>query len=197
MDEFAQTRQPDDLFDDDFTPIEETVTPSTQVAQPESSGSRNHHHRGGHQQQRGPRDQREHRKTRGLVTSQRDNGEVAPQAVASRDEQTSTTEEGGAAAERRPEAVKGDRSGTGGVKKVGSRYHTTKSQIADLDPFAHLEKADRRRTHGATSVDSTEERRARRGASSSRSRRGGFSTTRAARGGQAARRTSESTRDGR
>ena len=137
MDEFAQTRQPDDLFDDDFVPIptqdqprpiHENPTAAIAAYQVGGDSVRGRRGRGG-QSRRGP--------TRG---SGRD-GVV---------EQDSTTKIGTTSSQvNRPinkddvhgEAVKGDRSGTGGVKMVRDydfipqwRYSALKYRMVVVTP---------------------------------------------------------------
>jgi len=109
MDEFAQTRAPEDLFDDDFTPI---LGSSTQPIPQSASRGRGEQQRG--RGERGGRG-RGRGKTEVPAEATRENQEP--------DESIEAAKEGG-----REPAVRGDRSGTGGVKKVrGSLYipHST------------------------------------------------------------------------
>ena len=118
-DGFAQTRAPDDLFDDDFTPIEQPAPVPVQEFNsfnPTQSGSRigqSSHVRGSsHYEGRG-------RAGRGA----RREGQLAnpqPTEVKPSDgQEVAIAIEEGTKEEPRVSAVKGDRSGTGGVKKVG------------------------------------------------------------------------------
>ena len=134
MDEFAQTRAPDDLFfDDDFTPIPEPVVeanpvpapapvpaptpsaaPPTAPQGPANSARGRDGHRGG--RGRGGR--------RGGAQAPVPTGPAA--AVAPEGPVNENSEADGAAAEtakppqtpHKEGAVRGDRSGTGGVKRV-------------------------------------------------------------------------------
>jgi len=101
MDEFAQTRAPDDLFDDDFTPLSGST--------PQPAAQTSHRARGDYQRGRGERGGRG--RGRGRAEAQ---GEVAREGQEP-SESTEAVREGG-----REPAVRGDRSGTGGVKKVAT-----------------------------------------------------------------------------
>jgi len=122
IDEFAQTRPPDDLFDDDFIPLDEPAPPEpVQHVEPEEittpepapapapappSAPR------GRGAPRGPR--------RGGNTSR--HAPAAPRAVEPTVEPTPEENDGTEASqaakpERREAAVRGDRSGTGGPKR--------------------------------------------------------------------------------
>ena len=113
VDGFAQTRAPDDLFDDDFTPIAYSepvpdptpVVPEPQPAQLPREPPRGPRGRGG---------------KRGGGRSSPPKAEPAVEA-----EGTEAAEVVEAAETPKPErkegAVRGDRSGTGGIKKVGYR----------------------------------------------------------------------------
>ncbi|KAI9663580.1 MAG: hypothetical protein M1829_006039 [Trizodia sp. TS-e1964] len=99
MDEFAQTRAPDDLFDDDFTPLSEVA------ASPMPSS-----HRG--QSVQPPRDQG----GRAAKTNESTKESASNEAV----EETEKIEDTAKEAAKPPASVRGDRSGTGGVKKVSA-----------------------------------------------------------------------------
>lgn len=113
MDEFAQTRPPDDLFDDDFTPIAESeaILDPPPPAQPEPEQAQFLR-----EPPKGPRG-RGGRRGGGRTSPPR-----APPPVNAAEP---VTEEEAADAtatpkpERKESAVRGDRSGTGGIKKVG------------------------------------------------------------------------------
>lgn len=107
MDEFAQTRPPDDLFDDDFTPIAEPTTHTT-ISSP-SGPTRN---RGRGRNQRGHWE-RGSRAGAGRGGQRESNSGEIKSEDADGDDQTARPKEEG-----RPDAVKGDRSETGGVKMV-------------------------------------------------------------------------------
>lgn len=99
MEEFAQTRAPDDLFDDDFTPLSDST--------PQPASPTSHRVRGDYQRGRGERGGRGRGRGRAEVQ-----GEVTREGQEP-DESTEAVREVG-----REPAVRGDRSGTGGVKKV-------------------------------------------------------------------------------
>jgi hypothetical protein len=129
IDEFAQTRPPDDLFDDDFVPIPESEpipdpTPVThhpeqiQLLRDPPRGPRGHGgKRGGTQ--------------RGGRTSPPSTAPPTATAPAPTAAPAATAEQEGSAdtaatpkVERKEGAVRGDRSGTGGVKKVFHIIHS-------------------------------------------------------------------------
>src|ERR1700742_2247644 len=120
-DEFAQTRPPDDLFDDDFTPLDQplatepteqtrpepiTETSSQTVSAAASSTPR------GHTTPRGPR--------RGGLISHRPPA-TTPRTQDNASESTPPSGDANVSTQPRPErreaAVRGDRSGTGGIKR--------------------------------------------------------------------------------
>lgn len=123
-DEFAQTRPPDDLFDDDFTPLEqpapvEPAEPIPDVPQREPIEERASISIRGQGAPRGPRGPR-----RGSQRGQAPPRErqEAPPAQSANTEATAgaspaPTGEQEARPERREAAVRGDRSGTGGLKR--------------------------------------------------------------------------------
>ena len=116
MDEFAQTRAPDDLFDDDFTPL----SSSTPQPAPQTSHRVRGHYERGHGERGGRGRGRGRAEAPGDTT--RDGQEP--------NEPTEMVKEGGG-----EPAVRGDRSGTGGVKKVANlpshfTYQSTDKQIS-------------------------------------------------------------------
>ena len=123
MDEFAQTRQPDDLFDDDFTPICEPVP---QVVQ--------QHHS---QNPKGPS------KNRSQNTQPQ---EVPPTNANSAKESISTSPK---QAPKAPSAVRGDRSATGGVSKP----KLTEDELSARLAAAKLNNAKREEAHRLAAAD--------------------------------------------
>lgn len=110
MAEFAQTVMPDDLFDDDYTPIPEPEAQTTVPSGPRARGV-GREPRGG----RGERGSRARGRGRGRgVPREGVSGEVEAE-TAEGDNTAPPAEE-----DERPKAVRGDRSGTGGIKKVRS-----------------------------------------------------------------------------
>lgn len=113
MDEFAQTRAPDDLFDEDFTPVAQPP--------PRSSGHSSGPRGGG-----GARGAARGRGTGDGSGNDNGNGQRQPDGLQRHGSESSvpSPEQRGVPTgpkETQPprvEAVKGDRSGTGGVKQV-------------------------------------------------------------------------------
>jgi hypothetical protein len=121
IDEFAQTRPPDDLFDDDFVPIPESEPipdPTPVAVEPEQrqllreppKGPKAHVPRRGGGAQRGGRSS----------PPKSEPAPVTPQAAVTEGDDAEPAGPAAAAAkvERKEGAVRGDRSGTGGIKKV-------------------------------------------------------------------------------
>jgi hypothetical protein len=127
IDEFAQTRPPDDLFDDDFVPIPESepVPDPTPVApEPEQKPLLREPPRGprGHGGKRGGAQRG------GRTSPPKPEPVPVPTDVAGEGEEEQE-EEGTVPAtaskvERKEGAVRGDRSGTGGIKKVFTNHST-------------------------------------------------------------------------
>ena len=116
MDEFAQTRQPDDLFDDDFVPIPTLDQPQPRPVQEIPTAATAAYRVGG--------DYARGRRGRGGQSRRGQNRGYGRDEVIGQD---SVAEIGTTRSQvNRPinkedvhgEAVKGDRSGTGGVKMV-------------------------------------------------------------------------------
>ncbi|KAF2434245.1 hypothetical protein EJ08DRAFT_646678 [Tothia fuscella] len=139
LDEFAQTRPPDDLFDDDFTPITESEAvhdpppPTIQEQEqpqflreppkgPRGRGGRRDGDRGGASGGRNspPR----------VALQAKPEGEVAA-------EEESVDSAATPKVERKEGAVRGDRSGTGGVKKA----KLTETELADRIAAMSLKNA--------------------------------------------------------
>ncbi|KAF2098310.1 hypothetical protein NA57DRAFT_57471 [Rhizodiscina lignyota] len=127
MDEFAQTRPPDDLFDDEFTPMPEPIVEAEPPAPPEPEPVRGVASgvRGGRGARRGGAGNTI--PSAGRIQTQR--SEEAPKADGQIATSTTPIAQDGEDAEgekqipqgpakMRSEAVRGDRSGTGGVKKA-------------------------------------------------------------------------------
>lgn len=122
MDEFARTRTDDDLFEDGFSPILRPEVSSCVPSDPFDNGE-------------GP-EQRRRRSARGKgmrVRGSRGPGKNSTDANAP--PTTSDVASGGenvppvAVEEARPSAVKGDRSGTGGVKIVSMNLIETDAEM--------------------------------------------------------------------
>ena len=125
MDEFAQTRPPDDLFDDDFTPIADSEPVLDPPPAPAPFIPEAEHIQLLREPPRGPRG-----RGRGRGGGGSGGGRISPvlRAEAPKAPKVDTKVEDGAAeavevaaapkVERKEGAVRGDRSGTGGIKKV-------------------------------------------------------------------------------
>ena len=131
MDEFAQTRQPDDLFDDDFTPITET-TPEIVNSDHAISGQEAH---AGPQKPQNPHTNRDESQQSG------------------KDDITDTPQRPGTKAEvKPPQAVRGDRSATGGVLKP----KLTEDELSARLAAAKLNNAKREEAHRLAEADEAE-----------------------------------------
>ncbi|KAI9850525.1 MAG: hypothetical protein M1838_005534 [Thelocarpon superellum] len=133
VDEFAQTRAPDDLFDDDFTPVAEPI--SQPVPPPAPRG------RGGH----APRESSE----RGTAGRGRGGRREAAPVVPSDESKEGAAPATAAKDEVRPGAVKGDRSGTGGVKKPKLSEDELSARLASIK----LKNAAREEAHRRAEAD--------------------------------------------
>lgn len=121
MDQFAQTREQDNLFDDDFTPI--VTEPKTQTVAPQS-----------HQSQRG---QHKHSPSAPKSASKATDSDEGP-TIANLDHTP-----------RSPAAVRGDRSATGGINKpklteteLSARLEAAKLNNARREEAHRLAEAD-------------------------------------------------------
>ncbi|KAL9610180.1 MAG: hypothetical protein Q9167_005108 [Letrouitia subvulpina] len=138
MDEFAQTRQPDDLFDDDFTPISEPVV--------QPSGPRQTHLRGGYSDRARGRGRERidptQRPSHHAAPTTSQPGNVAPMTTSNAD--TDST-----ARPTAPAAVRGDRSATGGNAKP----KLTEEELSARLEAAKLNSAKREEAHRLAEAD--------------------------------------------
>lgn len=141
MDGFAQTREPDDLFDDEFTPITNPVPQQIPASSPRPSHAPQY-----------PRGDRSNRaRTQGRTSKP---GEVTreplsteePSAVPANHEASKENEPH---AHPPPQAVRGDRSGTGGIRKpkltedeLSARLEAVKLNSAKREEAHRLAEAD-------------------------------------------------------
>ncbi|KAF2837578.1 hypothetical protein M501DRAFT_1006617 [Patellaria atrata CBS 101060] len=172
MDEFAQTRAPDDLFDDDFVPIAEPVEEVAPAPAPPPPPEPAHA-----QIPRGPRGGRPDRGGRGRGRSDRiahqvpsqhqpqqqklDTASAAPPSttVAPADADTAAGAEPGAQAtgddkqaqHKKDAAVRGDRSATGGVKKD----KLTEEQLTERLNAMSLKNASLAAAHARAEADAS------------------------------------------
>ncbi|KAL8867267.1 MAG: hypothetical protein Q9174_005772 [Haloplaca sp. 1 TL-2023] len=156
MDEFAQTRAPDDLFDDDFTPITEPpiqeFVPASQLhAQRGGRSDRPRGNRGRgrtfpQQQEQHQHQQRSQDTTvaQSLTTSVQD----IPPASTTNDAGP-ITNESNTAGTKPPTAVRGDRSATGGTAKP----KLTEEELSARLAAAKLNNAKREEAHRAAEAD--------------------------------------------
>lgn len=127
MDEFAQTREPDNLFEDDFTPIENVVAVQPVNAHPPP-----------HQQgRRGGRASKPSQTSPSTTTTAA--GPVQPGSINS-DQPPAT---------RTSTAVRGDRSATGGINKP----KLSESELSSRLAAAKLNNARREEAHRAAEAD--------------------------------------------
>ena len=152
MDEFAQTRGADDLFDDDFTPI---AGPTAQTSESQHPSS----HRGGRHaptpRGRGsrqssvntkPRPAAVERNTTPSETAQADANPISPSEV---DPTTPSQQQPPPVQQRPPTAVRGDRTATGGIAKP----KLTEDELSARLAAAKLNNAKRAEAHRLAEAD--------------------------------------------
>lgn len=125
MDEFAQTRQPDDLFDDDFTPISEPVPPT-------------HHNR--------PQRPKPPPKAPPQKAQQPPKPQPAPDSTPA---ETIPPPASPTQTPKAPPAVRGDRSATGGLTKP----KLTEDELSARLAAAKLNNAKREEAHRLAEAD--------------------------------------------
>ncbi|KAL9035453.1 MAG: hypothetical protein Q9214_006575 [Letrouitia sp. 1 TL-2023] len=137
MDEFAQTRQPDDLFDDDFTPISEPVVQPVEPRQTHLRGGYGDRARGRGRGRIDPTPGSSHHAA--PTTSQQ--GNAAPMITSNTDTDSTV----------RPSvtAVRGDRSATGGNAKP----KLTEEELSARLEAAKLNSARREEAHRLAEAD--------------------------------------------
>ena len=151
MDEFAQTRGADDLFDDDFTPIAEPTTPTLEP-QPQLSqrGGRNAPPPRG----RGcrhpsfntkPRPAASERNTTPSQPSQSDAYPISPSEA----DPITASQQQPPPQQRPPTAVRGDRTATGGIAKP----KLTEDELSARLAAAKLNNAKRAEAHRLAEAD--------------------------------------------
>ena len=153
MDAFAQTRGADDLFDDDFTPI---AQPEADAQQPVSTPSQPAPaaaaptHTNARGSGRGVRGSGRGRGRAGAVVNSVPHvpQRTEPQTTSGA-EITATETDAAAAKQDKPSAVRGDRSGTGGVKKD----RLTADQLAERMRTMSLKNAALQAAHERAQQD--------------------------------------------
>ncbi|KAL8779447.1 MAG: hypothetical protein Q9213_006931 [Squamulea squamosa] len=141
MDEFAQTRAPDDLFDDDFTPTAEPEPAIQEVIQPlppQTSRGRNDHPRG-----KG----RRHPVQQQHIPSAQQPGTPGTEPTTSSTADTTINEPD--TAPKPPLAVRGDRSATGGNAKP----KLTEEELSARLAAAKLNNRKREEAHRLAEAD--------------------------------------------
>lgn len=152
MDEFAQTRGADDLFDDDFTPIAEPTTETLEPQPPSSQrGGRNAptpRGRGCRQSSviTKPRPTALERNTTPSQPSQSDAHPISPSEV---DPTTPSQQQPLPVQQRPPTAVRGDRTATGGIAKP----KLTEDELSARLAAAKLNNAKRAEAHRLAEAD--------------------------------------------
>lgn len=151
MDEFAQTRAPDDLFDDDFTPINEPVVQEfVQPLPPQPRRGRHDGPRGrGRDRPTQQQQQQQNHKPRAQPFTSTSSG---PSAASLTEETNTTTEPPTTDPNSTPKtstSVRGDRSATGGTTKpklteeeLGARLAAAKLNNAKREEAHRLAEAD-------------------------------------------------------
>ncbi|KAI4145649.1 MAG: hypothetical protein L6R39_003743, partial [Caloplaca ligustica] len=147
MEEFAQTRSPDDLFDDDFTPIDEPVIEEFVQPQPAQRG-RNDRPRG---RGKGRPIQQQHQPPKPPAhLSLNTPSNLSAPSTATVD--TTTAESSAADPDSTPRpttAVRGDRSATGGTAKP----KLTEEELSARLAAAKLNNAKREEAHRIAEAD--------------------------------------------
>ncbi|KAL8803365.1 MAG: hypothetical protein Q9223_006279 [Gallowayella weberi] len=142
MDEFAQTRAPNDLFDDDFTPIDEPELVAQQELLPSPA----------HQSQRG-RSDRPRGQGRARPVQQRKHSPSTQQPPAPADDAATPNNETPKPepdpTPKTPSAVRGDRSATGGNAKP----KLTEEELSARLAAAKLNNARREEAHRLAEAD--------------------------------------------
>lgn len=152
MDEFAQTRGADDLFDDDFTPIAEPTTHTLEPQPPSShQGGRNAttpRGRGGRQSSINtkPRPAPSEQKITPSQPAQSDPSPISPSEV---DQTTPSQQQAPTVQQRPPTAVRGDRTATGGIAKP----KLTEDELSARLAAAKLNNAKRAEAHRLAEAD--------------------------------------------
>ena len=126
MNEFAQTRQPDDLFDDDFTPVSEPVPQSVQ--------------------QRRSQRPKAPPKNQSQKPQQAPQAQIAPDSVPADAIPPLTSPD---QTSKPPPAVRGDRSATGGINKP----KLTEDELSARLAAAKLHNAKREEAHRLAEAD--------------------------------------------
>ena len=152
MDEFAQTRGADDLFDDDFTPI---VEPTTQTLEPQPQLSQ----RGGRNaptpRGRGCRQPSLNTKPRPAASERNNTPSQPPQSdpypisPSEVDPTTPSQQQPPPPQQRPPTAVRGDRTATGGIAKP----KLTEDELSARLAAAKLNNAKRAEAHRLAEAD--------------------------------------------
>lgn len=164
MDEFAQTRSPDDLFDDEFTPVAETIPETIQHSDPQPQhAAYNAYAPRGRGQGRGQPSYREvtHQSARQEPTSHKSvsqpTNEATTQGTSSADPSAVTPGETDPASTaqqppqqpRPPTAVRGDRTATGGITKP----KLTEEELSERMAAVKLNNAKRAEAHRLAEAD--------------------------------------------
>ena len=153
MDEFAQTRAPDDLFDDDFTPITEPpiqrFVPAPQ-SQPQRGGwsNRSRGSRGRGRTFPQQQEQQQHSQDDSLAQTFTTSVQDTPPASTTNDT-VPFTNESNTTGQKPPTAVRGDRSATGGTAKP----KLTEEELSARLAAAKLNNAKREEAHRAAEAD--------------------------------------------
>ena len=141
MDEFAQTRAPDDLFDDDFTPVAESEPAIQEFVLPSAAQP----HKASHDQSKG--------RGRGRPNHRQHTPSTQYAAASTRDATTSSTAEPANtepdATTKTPSAVRGDRSATGGNAKP----KLTEEELSARLAAARLNNQKREEAHRLAEAD--------------------------------------------
>ncbi|KAI4107361.1 MAG: hypothetical protein L6R37_001722 [Teloschistes peruensis] len=152
MDEFAQTRAPDDLFDDDFTPIDEPSVPEfVQPPQPTSQRGRLNRGRGGRGRARTSQNLQHQHSTASQPppTSSSNTPNTTEPITTVNDGPSQPTEPVTSTPSKPKTSVRGDRSLTGGFQKP----KLTEEELSARLAAAKLNSAKREEAHRVAEAD--------------------------------------------
>ena len=141
MDGFAQTREPDDLFEDEFTPITEPIPQQIPASSPLPSQTP--------QYPRADRSSRARAQGRNLKPGEATREPLSTDTTSAAPTSNEPSKENEPHAQPPPQAVRGDRSGTGGIRKpkltedeLSARLEAVKLNNAKREEAHRLAEAD-------------------------------------------------------
>ena len=141
MDGFAQTREPDDLFDDEFTPITEPIPQQIPASSPPPSHSP--------QYPRADRSSRARTQGRNSRPGEATREPLSTDTASTAPVSDEPSKENESHAQAPHQAVRGDRSGTGGIRKP----KLTEDELSARLEVVKLNNAKREEAHRLAEAD--------------------------------------------